>query len=66
MINGFVWFSPGATPMCNKDKTVLTSSVSPGDSSLNFLYYFATVTNKTHPGLARIEGSPVAGEASLL
>ncbi|XP_039987366.1 von Willebrand factor A domain-containing protein 7 [Xiphias gladius] len=32
-----------------------------GDSSVDFLYYFATVTNETHPGLARVEGSPVAG-----
>lgn len=29
---------------------------------MDFLYYFATVTNETHPGLARVEGSPVAGE----
>lgn len=32
-----------------------------GDSSVDFLYYFATVANETHPGLARVEGSPVAG-----
>uniref|UniRef100_A0A3B5KW65 von Willebrand factor A domain containing 7 n=1 Tax=Xiphophorus couchianus TaxID=32473 RepID=A0A3B5KW65_9TELE len=36
------------------------------DSSVDFLYYFATVTNDTHPGLARVEGSPVAGEALFI
>ncbi|XP_061639296.1 von Willebrand factor A domain-containing protein 7 isoform X2 [Phyllopteryx taeniolatus] len=36
------------------------------DSSVDFLYYFATVTNETHPGLARIEGSPVAGVPAFL
>lgn len=37
-----------------------------GDSSVDFLYYFATVNNETHPGLARVEGSPVAGEGLRL
>ncbi|XP_007562866.1 von Willebrand factor A domain-containing protein 7 [Poecilia formosa] len=37
-----------------------------GDSSVDFLYYFATVTNNTHPGLARVEGSPVAGAPAFL
>ncbi|XP_032401073.1 von Willebrand factor A domain-containing protein 7 [Xiphophorus hellerii] len=37
-----------------------------GDSSVDFLYYFATVTNDTHPGLARVEGSPVAGAPAFL
>lgn len=37
-----------------------------GDSSVDFLYYFATVTNETHPGLARIEGSPIAGAPAFL
>ncbi|KAK5607534.1 hypothetical protein CRENBAI_016813 [Crenichthys baileyi] len=37
-----------------------------GDSSVDFLYYFATVTNETHPGLARVEGSPVAGAPAFL
>ncbi|XP_037533684.1 von Willebrand factor A domain-containing protein 7 [Nematolebias whitei] len=37
-----------------------------GDSSVDFLYYFATVTNETHPGLARVEGSPVAGAPVFL
>ncbi|XP_049582169.1 von Willebrand factor A domain-containing protein 7 isoform X1 [Syngnathus scovelli] len=36
------------------------------DSSVDFLYYFATVTNETHPGLARVEGSPVAGVPTFL
>ncbi|KAM6933742.1 von Willebrand factor A domain-containing protein 7 [Xenentodon cancila] len=37
-----------------------------GDSSVDFLYYFATATNETHPGLARVEGSPVAGVPAFL
>ncbi|XP_061683678.1 von Willebrand factor A domain-containing protein 7 [Syngnathoides biaculeatus] len=37
-----------------------------GDSVVDFLYYFATVTNETHPGLARLEGSPVAGVPTFL
>ncbi|XP_062275291.1 von Willebrand factor A domain-containing protein 7 [Scomber scombrus] len=37
-----------------------------GDSSIDFLYYFATATNDTHPGLARVEGSPVAGVSAFL
>ncbi|XP_076138630.1 von Willebrand factor A domain-containing protein 7 [Alosa pseudoharengus] len=32
-----------------------------GDSSLDFLYYLATEANETHPGLSRVEGSPIAG-----
>nr|XP_061797464.1 von Willebrand factor A domain-containing protein 7-like [Nerophis lumbriciformis] len=36
------------------------------ESNVDFLYYFATVTNKTHPGLARVEGSPVAGVPAFL
>ncbi|KAM9853613.1 LOW QUALITY PROTEIN: von Willebrand factor A domain-containing protein 7 [Aulostomus maculatus] len=43
----------------------ITFSVT-GDSSVDFLYYFATVTNETHPGLARVEGSPVAGVPAFL
>ncbi|KAM9358829.1 von Willebrand factor A domain-containing protein 7 [Symphorus nematophorus] len=37
-----------------------------GDSSVDFLYYFASVTNETHPGLARVEGSPIAGVPAFL
>ncbi|XP_054884330.1 von Willebrand factor A domain-containing protein 7 [Poeciliopsis prolifica] len=37
-----------------------------GDSGVDFLYYFATVTNDTHAGLARVEGSPVAGAPAFL
>ncbi|XP_012738317.2 von Willebrand factor A domain-containing protein 7 isoform X1 [Fundulus heteroclitus] len=37
-----------------------------GDSSVDFLYYFATVTNETHPGLARVDGHPVAGSPAFL
>nr|XP_057936998.1 von Willebrand factor A domain-containing protein 7 [Doryrhamphus excisus] len=36
------------------------------DSNVDFLYYFATVTNETHPGLARVEGSPIAGVPAFL
>ncbi|KAL7879064.1 hypothetical protein AOLI_G00100380 [Acnodon oligacanthus] len=32
-----------------------------GESALDFLYYFAVEVNETHPGLRRVEGSPVAG-----
>lgn len=32
-----------------------------GDSSLDFLYYFAREANETHPGLRKLEGSPIAG-----
>ncbi|XP_043119942.1 von Willebrand factor A domain-containing protein 7 [Puntigrus tetrazona] len=32
-----------------------------GDSSLDFLYYFARESNETHPGLRKMEGSPIAG-----
>ncbi|KAG9342176.1 hypothetical protein JZ751_017176 [Albula glossodonta] len=37
-----------------------------GDSSVDFLYYFAEEANGTHPGLARVEGSPVAGVPTFL
>ncbi|XP_067362402.1 von Willebrand factor A domain-containing protein 7 isoform X2 [Channa argus] len=37
-----------------------------GDSTVDFLYYFAAVTNDTHPGLARMEGSPIAGLSAFL
>ncbi|XP_072550642.1 von Willebrand factor A domain-containing protein 7 [Salminus brasiliensis] len=32
-----------------------------GESTLDFFYYFAVETNETHPGLRRMEGSPIAG-----
>ncbi|RXN15629.1 von Willebrand factor A domain-containing 7-like protein [Labeo rohita] len=32
-----------------------------GDSSLDFLYYFASEANETHPGLRKMKGSPIAG-----
>ncbi|CAM4577668.1 unnamed protein product [Leuciscus chuanchicus] len=32
-----------------------------GDSSLDFLYYFAKESNEAHPGLRKLEGSPIAG-----
>ncbi|XP_051580418.1 von Willebrand factor A domain-containing protein 7-like [Myxocyprinus asiaticus] len=37
-----------------------------GDSSLDFLFYFAKEANETHPGLRKIEGSPIAGLPVLL
>ncbi|KAJ3591363.1 hypothetical protein NHX12_009308 [Muraenolepis orangiensis] len=37
-----------------------------GDSRVDFLYYFATVANQTHPGLSRVEGSPIAGVPTFL
>ncbi|KAL4647360.1 von Willebrand factor A domain-containing protein 7-like [Arapaima gigas] len=37
-----------------------------GDSSVDFLYYFAVEDNGTHPGLAKVEGSPVAGVPTFL
>ncbi|KAG7470601.1 hypothetical protein MATL_G00115630 [Megalops atlanticus] len=37
-----------------------------GDSNMDFLYYFAVEANDTHPGLARVEGSPVAGVQTFL
>ncbi|XP_029571613.1 von Willebrand factor A domain-containing protein 7 isoform X1 [Salmo trutta] len=36
------------------------------DSNVDFLYYFAVETNGTHPGLARVEGSPIAGVPTFL
>ncbi|XP_019905261.2 von Willebrand factor A domain-containing protein 7 [Esox lucius] len=35
-------------------------------SRLDFLYYFAVETNGTHPGLARVEGSPITGVPTFL
>ncbi|MCJ8733135.1 hypothetical protein PDJAM_G00219630 [Pangasius djambal] len=32
-----------------------------GESTLDFFYYFAVEANETHPGLQRVEGSPIAG-----
>ncbi|XP_062860432.1 von Willebrand factor A domain-containing protein 7 [Trichomycterus rosablanca] len=32
-----------------------------GESSLDFLYFFAVEANETHPGLRRVDGSPIAG-----
>ncbi|XP_067275622.1 von Willebrand factor A domain-containing protein 7 [Pseudorasbora parva] len=37
-----------------------------GDSSLDFLYYFAKESNETHPGLRKMEGSPIAGNPVFL
>ncbi|KAL0973413.1 hypothetical protein UPYG_G00203250 [Umbra pygmaea] len=35
-------------------------------SRMDFLYYFAVETNGTHPGLARVEGSPISGVPTFL
>ncbi|CAJ1065812.1 von Willebrand factor A domain-containing protein 7 [Xyrichtys novacula] len=56
---------PGQWELQAKSEGHLTFSVI-GDSSVDFLYYFAAVTNETHPGLARVEGSPVAGVPTFL
>ncbi|XP_070762602.1 von Willebrand factor A domain-containing protein 7 [Enoplosus armatus] len=56
---------PGQWKLQAKSDGHLTFNVI-GDSSVDFLYYFATVTNETHPGLARVEGSPVAGVPAFL
>ncbi|XP_066560124.1 von Willebrand factor A domain-containing protein 7 [Amia ocellicauda] len=37
-----------------------------GQSSVDFLYHFAVAVNGTHPGLSRVEGSPVAGVPTFL
>lgn len=37
-----------------------------GDSRLDFLYYFAKEANDTHPGLRKVEGSPIAGLCNAL
>ncbi|KAM8769434.1 von Willebrand factor A domain-containing protein 7 [Acanthopagrus schlegelii] len=56
---------PGQWSLQAKGDGHLTFSVI-GDSSVDFLYYFAAVTNETHPGLARLDGSPVAGVPAFL
>ncbi|CAB1348151.1 unnamed protein product, partial [Coregonus sp. 'balchen'] len=43
----------------------LLSPIEPGHS-VDFLYYFAVEANGTHPGLARVEGSPIAGVPTFL
>ncbi|KAM4566746.1 von Willebrand factor A domain-containing protein 7 isoform 1-T2 [Odontesthes bonariensis] len=56
---------PGQWNLQAKSEEHLTFDVI-ADSSVDFLYYFATVSNETHPGLARVEGSPVAGAPVFL
>uniref|UniRef100_UPI0037E839E5 von Willebrand factor A domain-containing protein 7-like n=1 Tax=Semicossyphus pulcher TaxID=241346 RepID=UPI0037E839E5 len=56
---------PGQWKLQAKSDGHLTFNVI-GDSGVDFLYYFATVTNETHPGLARVEGSPIAGVPAFL
>lgn len=45
--------------------TIFNFFLPKGASPVDFLYYFATVANETHPGLARVEGSPIAGKKFL-
>ncbi|XP_033486681.1 von Willebrand factor A domain-containing protein 7 [Epinephelus lanceolatus] len=56
---------PGQWKLQAKSDGHLTFNVI-GDSSVDFLYYFAILTNETHPGLARVEGSPIAGVPAFL
>ncbi|XP_029027336.1 von Willebrand factor A domain-containing protein 7 [Betta splendens] len=56
---------PGQWRLRAKSNGPLTFQVI-GNSSVDFLYYFATVNNGTHPGLARVEGNPVAGVSTFL
>ncbi|XP_029301797.1 von Willebrand factor A domain-containing protein 7 [Cottoperca gobio] len=56
---------PGQWNLQAKSDGHLTFNVI-GESSVDFLYYFATVTNETHPGLARVEASPIAGVPAFL
>ncbi|XP_041849823.1 von Willebrand factor A domain-containing protein 7 isoform X2 [Melanotaenia boesemani] len=56
---------PGQWKLQAKSDGHLTFNVI-ADSSVDFLYYFATVNNKTHPGLAKVKGSPVAGFPAFL
>ncbi|KAF5905479.1 von Willebrand factor A domain-containing protein 7-like, partial [Clarias magur] len=37
-----------------------------GESALDFFYYFAVEANETHPGLQRVDGSPIAGVSAFL
>ncbi|XP_027017087.2 von Willebrand factor A domain-containing protein 7 isoform X1 [Tachysurus fulvidraco] len=37
-----------------------------GESAMDFFYYFAAEANETHPGLRRLEGSPIAGVPAFL
>ncbi|XP_030599361.1 von Willebrand factor A domain-containing protein 7 [Archocentrus centrarchus] len=64
-ISLFSPLQPGQWKLQAKSEGHLTFNVI-GDSSVDFLYYFATVTNETHPGLARVEGNPIAGVPALL
>ncbi|XP_053728230.1 von Willebrand factor A domain-containing protein 7 [Synchiropus splendidus] len=56
---------PGPWSLRAKSDGRITFSVI-ANSSVDFFYYFATVTNETHPGLARVEGSPIAGTSAFL
>ncbi|XP_068172839.1 von Willebrand factor A domain-containing protein 7 isoform X2 [Antennarius striatus] len=56
---------PGLWKLQAKSHSHLTFNII-GDSNVDFLYYFAIITNETHPGLARMEGSPIAGIPAFL
>ncbi|KAI4896696.1 hypothetical protein NFI96_016086 [Prochilodus magdalenae] len=56
---------PGQWQLSTTAHGAVTFSVL-GESTLDFLYYFAVEMNETHPGLKRVEGSPVAGVPTFL
>ncbi|XP_039478472.1 von Willebrand factor A domain-containing protein 7-like isoform X2 [Oreochromis aureus] len=64
-ISLFPPLQPGQWKLQAKSDGHLTFSVI-GDSGVDFLYYFAIVTNETHPGLARVDGNPTAGVPAFL
>ncbi|XP_068601815.1 von Willebrand factor A domain-containing protein 7 [Brachionichthys hirsutus] len=64
-ISLFSPIKPGLWKLQAKSHGHLTFKII-GDSNVDFLYYFAIITNETHPGLARVEGSPVAGVPAFL
>ncbi|XP_063348924.1 von Willebrand factor A domain-containing protein 7 [Pelmatolapia mariae] len=64
-INLFPPLQPGPWKLQAKSDGHLTFNVI-GDSGVDFLYYFAIVTNETHPGLARVDGNPTAGVPAFL
>ncbi|CAI5693976.1 unnamed protein product [Oreochromis niloticus] len=64
-ISLFPPLQPGQWKLQAKSDGHLTFNVI-GDSGVDFLYYFAIVTNETHPGLARVDGNPTAGVPAFL
>uniref|UniRef100_A0A3P8R1R1 von Willebrand factor A domain containing 7 n=2 Tax=Astatotilapia calliptera TaxID=8154 RepID=A0A3P8R1R1_ASTCA len=64
-VNLFPPLQPGQWKLQAKSNGHLTFNVI-GDSGVDFLYYFAIITNETHPGLARVDGNPTAGVPAFL